>query len=143
MIIRTGGGQFVLTSSGSVYGTSPGPLTEDSPLMARDFYSATKVAGRATCPGLRPSISGTTILRLFVPYGPGQARRMLPGSSKRSASGETIQLKRGGGPRMNPIYVDDVVRGGAPCADSDTGARSLNVAGDEVTDIRVVCGTDR
>jgi UDP-glucose 4-epimerase len=133
----TGAGQFVLMSSGSVYGTSNALLTENSPLLARDFYSATKVAGERLTQAYNQHL-GITILRLFVPYGPGQVRRMLPRLVERIQSGESIQLNDGGRPRMNPIYVDDVSEVVLHALARDTGAGVLNVAGDEVTDIRAV-----
>ena len=133
----TGARQFVLASSGSVYGTSEGPLAESSPLAARDFYSATKVAAERLV-GAYDQHFGTTTLRLFVPYGPGQVRRMLPRLVDRIRSGEPILLNRGGRPRLNPIYVDDVSRVVIRALDGDGGAGVLNVAGDDVTDIRAV-----
>lgn len=133
---QTGARQFVLASSGSVYGAAQAPVTEDSPLAAYDFYSATKVAAerlaRAYC-----EYFDVVTLRLFVPYGPGQLRRMLPGLVERVRSGERIQLNRQGRPRMNPIYVDDVVKVVLRALDR-SAVGVFNVAGDEVTDIRSV-----
>ena len=75
---RAGSDRFVLASSGSVYGASPGPPpTEESPLAALDFYSATKVAAERLTQAYDQHLD-IAILRLFVPYGPGQERRMLP-----------------------------------------------------------------
>lgn len=132
-----GARHFIFASSGSVYGTSESPLTEGSPLAARDFYSATKVAAERFTQAYDQHF-GTTVLRLFVPYGPGQVRRMLPRLVDRIRSGEPIQLNHEGRPRMNPIYVDDVSHVVIRALDSDGGAGLLNVAGDEVTDIRAV-----
>jgi UDP-glucose 4-epimerase len=134
---RTGARRFVLASSGSVYGTSPGRLSEESPLAARDFYSATKVAAERLTQAYESHLE-TAILRLFVPYGPGQVRRMLPRLVERIRTGEPIQLNREGRPRMNPIYVDDVVDVVLRVLDGAGSAGVLNVAGDEVTDIRAV-----
>jgi UDP-glucose 4-epimerase len=134
---RTGARRFVLASSGSVYGTSARPLTEESPLAARDFYSATKVAAERFTQAYEQHF-GVAILRLFVPYGPGQARRMLPRLVERIRSGEPIQLNREGRPRMNPIYVDDVAQVVLRALDGAESFGVVNVAGDDVTDIRGV-----
>ncbi len=134
---RTGAQRFVLASSGSVYGASAEPLTEESPLRARDFYSATKVAAERFTQAYGHHLD-IAILRLFVPYGPGQVRRMLPRLAERVRSGEPIQLNRGGRPRMNPIYVDDVVHVVLRALDGAGSVGVLNVAGDDVTDIRAV-----
>lgn len=134
---RTGASRFVLASSGSVYGASPGPLTEESPLAARDFYSATKVAAERFTQAYDVYLE-TALLRLFVPYGPGQVRRMIPRLADRIRSQELIRLNHGGRPRMNPIYVDDVVQVILRTLDEPESTGVLNVAGDDVTDIRAV-----
>jgi nucleoside-diphosphate-sugar epimerase len=133
----TGAQQFVLASSGSVYGTSDGVLTETSPLAARDFYSATKVAAERLVQAYDQHF-GTTIMRLFVPYGPGQVNRMLPRLIDRVRSSEPIALNLEGRPRLNPVYVDDVSQVVIRALERDGGAGVLNVAGDDVTDIRGV-----
>lgn len=134
---RTRARRFVLASSGSVYGGSTHPLTEKSPLVASDYYSATKVAAERLVRAYERYLE-TTILRLFVPYGPGQVRRMLPRIIERVRAGEPVELNRGGRPRMNPVYVDDVVRVILRVLDEDEGAGVLNVAGDDVTDVEGV-----
>jgi nucleoside-diphosphate-sugar epimerase len=133
---RTSAHRFVLASSGSVYGAAPAPLTEDSPLTARDFYSTTKVAAERLADAYSEHLDAVA-LRLFVPYGPGQMRRMLPRLVERVRSGERIQLNRQGRPRMNPIYVDDVVQVILRALDG-SAVGVMNVAGDEVTDIQGV-----
>jgi nucleoside-diphosphate-sugar epimerase len=135
---RTGGRVFILASSGSVYGPSGAPLTEDSPLAARDFYSATKVAAERLACAYEQHLQ-VAVLRLFVPYGPGQVRRMLPRLIERIASRQSVQLNRDGRPRMNPVYIDDVVRVVLRALDGELRSGTvLNVAGDDVTDVRAV-----
>ena len=134
---RTGVRRFILASSGSVYGPSTRPLTEESPLQARDFYSATKIAAERLTQAYDRHLE-TAILRLFVPYGPGQVRRMMPRLVEQIRSGEPVQLNLEGHPRMNPIYVDDVVRVMLRALDGAESVGVLNVAGDDVTDIRAV-----
>ena len=89
---RTGARRFVLASSGSVYGASPAPLTETSPLAAHDFYSATKVAAERLTQAYESHLE-TAILRLFVPYGPGRcgecSRDSSSGSRPESRSSST------------------------------------------------------
>ena len=63
---------------------------------------------------------------------------MLPRLVERIRSGEPIQLNRDGRPRMNPIYVDDVVQVVLRMLERCGSVGVLNVAGDEVTDIRAV-----
>jgi UDP-glucose 4-epimerase len=134
---RTSARLFVLASSGSVYGAAQGPLDENSALTARDFYSATKVAAERFVQAYDGYLD-ISILRLFVPYGPGQVRRMLPRLVERIRSGEPVQLNREGRPRMNPIYVDDVVRVVLRTLSQRESVEILNVAGDDLTDVRAV-----
>jgi nucleoside-diphosphate-sugar epimerase len=134
---RSGARRFVLASSGSVYGGSTRPLTEESPLAARDFYSATKVAAERLTQAYDEHLE-TAILRLFVPYGPGQVRRMIPRLVERIRSGEPVQLNSEGRPRMNPIHVDDVVRVLLRALEGAESLGLVNVAGDDVTDVRAV-----
>src|SRR5262249_53125011 len=50
-----------------------------------------------------------SILRLFAPYGPGQAGRLIPELVRRIRQGEAITLPADGkGMRMAPTYVDDI-----------------------------------
>jgi nucleoside-diphosphate-sugar epimerase len=63
---------------------------------------------------------------------------MLPRLAQRIGAGETIELNRDARPRMNPVYVDDVVRVILKALEAKNGAGVLNVAGDETTDIRGV-----
>lgn len=131
---RTGATTFVFASSGSVYGMAAAPLIESGPLRATDFYSATKVSAERLVAAYAAELS-TWTLRIFVPYGPGQTGRMIPAIANRIRSGEPVQLNDGGRPRMNPIYVADLVDVIAAALTSN-GNEVVNVAGDDVVGIR-------
>lgn len=131
---QTGARSFVFASSGSVYGLSDSVLEESSPLAATDFYGATKISAERLA-GAYAGLFATTVMRLFVPYGPGQTGRMIPAIAGRVRGGEPVTLNGGGRPRMNPVAVDDVVavvRQGL-VAESST---VLNCAGPDVVDVR-------
>lgn len=130
----SGASHFVFASSGSVYGMADHVLTEASPLAATDFYGATKV-GAERLVGAYAGLLTTTTMRLFVPYGPGQTGRMIPAIAGRVRNGDAVTLNGGGRPRMNPVYVDDVievVRRGL----TSSASVVLNVAGPDVVDVR-------
>lgn len=131
---RTGATRFVFASSASVYGLGDAPRSEDDPTAATDFYSATKLAAERLVGAYRGEL-GTTIMRLVAPYGPGQRNRMIPRLVASVREGRPVQLNAGGRPRMNPIYVDDVVRVVERALTSD-GHQLVNVAGDDVVTIR-------
>jgi nucleoside-diphosphate-sugar epimerase len=130
---RSGAEHFVFASSASVYGFGGAPFGEDDPPRATDFYSATKLAAERLV-GAYEGHFATTILRLVAPYGPGQLNRLIPALVDRIREGRAVELTDGGRPRMNPIYVDDVVRTFVAVLD-EPATRLLNVGGDEVVGI--------
>ena len=131
---RTCGAQrFLYASSASVYGYGDRPFTEADPVSAHDFYATTKINSEqlvATYGGF----FGTAVVRLVAPYGPGQTGRMIPGVIGRVRDGRPVTLNGGGRPRMNPIYVEDVVRAAVAALELD-GNHVVNVAGEEVVGI--------
>ncbi len=131
---RTGAQRFVFTSSGSVYGFGDRVSTEESELAGADFYSTTKIHAERLV-ALYREFFGTTVLRLFMPYGPGQRGRLVPALIGRVERGDAVTLNGGGQPRSNPTYIDDVVRVITGALESD-GHQTLNVAGDDVAGIR-------
>jgi UDP-glucose 4-epimerase len=73
-------GRVVFTSSREVYGDATQmPVHEDAPLLAKNPYGASKVAGEAYCRtfaathGLR-----VDVVRLANVYGPGDSGRVIP-----------------------------------------------------------------
>lgn len=131
---RSGAARFVFTSSASVYGFREGRVCEDDVPRAQDFYSATKLASERLIAAYAPHFA-STIFRLVAPYGPGQRNRLIPALADRVRDGRPITLNDGGRPRMNPIYVEDVVRALLAALE---GAETplVNVAGDETVSIR-------
>lgn len=131
---RCGASCFVFASSASVYGFGDRPWTEEDVPAATDFYSATKLAAERLV-GAYSGSFGTTIMRLVAPYGPGQQNRMIPRLIGSVLEGRPITLNAGGRPRMNPIYVGDVVRVIESALVSE-GGQLLNLAGDDAVSIR-------
>ena len=136
---RSGATRFVFASSASVYGPGDEPWSEDDAPAATDFYSATKLAAERLVGAYRGEL-GTTIMRLVAPYGPGQRNRMIPRLVASVREGRPVQLNAGGRPRMNPIYVDDVVQVIERALGSE-GNHLVNVAGDEAMTIRELAET--
>jgi UDP-glucose 4-epimerase len=126
--------RFVFTSSGSVYTPARTPLTEDAPTMPVSFHPATKLMSELA---LRhyTGYFGVATLRLFTPYGPGQVNRMIPRLVEAVEAGSTVTLSRGGEPRINPIYITDLVRVLEAALD-DERSYTVNVAGPEPVSIR-------
>jgi len=130
---RCGARRFVFASSASVYGLGETPFREDDPLVARDFYAATKVAAERFVDAYSGGFS-TTTLRLVAPYGPRLHGRLIAALATRVRDRSPITLNDGGRPRTNPVYVDDVVSVVRRALDADA-SRVLNVAGDDIVSI--------
>ena len=130
---RTGARRFVLTSSGSVYGFGPKPFAESDPVRPHDFYALTKIHSEQLVASYGEHF-GTTVLRLFAPYGPGQVGRLIPSLAQRVGRGDAVTLNGGGQPRMNPIYIDDLVSVLLASLGRD-GHETVNVGGDEAVGV--------
>src|SRR2546423_444018 len=106
---RCGAERFLYASTGTAYGFGDRPFVETAPPASRDLYAVSKLSGELFVEAYSPFFA-TFVARLFAPYGPGQHSRMIPRLIERVRAGEPVTLNDGGRPRMNPMYVDDVVR---------------------------------
>jgi nucleoside-diphosphate-sugar epimerase len=136
---RTGAARFVYASSGSVYGFGDRPFREDDPLGGNDFYATTKLNAERFVRAY-DDVLATAILRLVVPYGPGQQGRMIPALIDRVQQERPVTLNGGGKPVMNPLYVGDVCRAVLGVLELDESV-VLNVAGDEPASVRELAET--
>jgi nucleoside-diphosphate-sugar epimerase len=123
--------KLLFASTGSIYSETRKPAIEDQPvdvLCSRSFYAASKLAGELL---LRPYASAfdVIILRLFMPYGPGQDNRMLlPSIVRKVREAKPIQLHYPDGLVANPVAVDDIAE--VICRVlTCSGSPTLNVAG--------------
>ncbi len=126
--------RFVYASSGSVYQPRARPLTEDAPVRPPTYHPATKRMSEMMLTYYEPYFS-LAVLRLFAPYGPGQVNRLIPRMIESVRNGTPVSLSRGGEPRINPIFVDDLV---AVLAQALAGNRTytVNLAGPRTVSMR-------
>jgi nucleoside-diphosphate-sugar epimerase len=129
-----GARSFVYASSASVYGLGNRPWSENDEPSARDFYSATKRASEIMLAAYEGELA-TYAMRLVAPYGPGQQNRMIPRLIASVREERPIVLNEGGRPRMNPVYIGDVVDL-VKALLAGAAAGTYNVAGDEAVSIR-------
>jgi nucleoside-diphosphate-sugar epimerase len=126
--------QFVLASTGDVYGGRTGVCRETDPVAPISYYGLTKRVAEMLVQTysdyLRPCV-----LRLFQPYGPGQSDRLIPKLADRIRKGQVVQLNKDDRPRITPVYVDDVTRAVESAIDSSYSG-TVNIAGDRVVSIR-------
>jgi nucleoside-diphosphate-sugar epimerase len=100
---------FIQLSSGTVYEPYDGPLAEDAALRPVSYLAASKLAAEQLVQAFASQFT-TAILRIFFPYGPGQADRLLPNLVRRVREGVPLDVGRDGeGMVFTPTYVDDIV----------------------------------
>lgn len=133
---RVGATHFVYASSASVYGPGDRPWREDDETVAPDFYARTKLAAERFVLSYEQEFAAS-VFRLVAPYGPGQQNRMIPRLISTVRAGQTVRLNDGGKPRMNPIYIDDVVTTVAAVLRSSSG-QLLNLAGDDAVSVQEI-----
>lgn len=131
---HAGATSFVFASTGSVYGPGERPWHEDDPVVGGGAYAATKVAAERIVGAFTAHMS-TVTLRLFGPYGVGQRARLVPGLVGRVLRGDAVSLREGGRPRINPVWISDVVKVFIASL-ALGGTHTVNLAGEEVLSIR-------
>lgn len=136
---KAGAQRFIFASSGSVYGGGERPWREDDPANGAGYYAASKVAAERLVQAYGSEFA-STIFRLFWPFGPGQSGRVVPGLINRVRTGQTITLREGGRPRMNPLYVSHVVDVFTQAL-SAAGHQLVNLGGDTVLSVGEMAGT--
>ena len=125
---------FIYASSGSIYGFGPKPFREDDPPCLLNFYAVNKYISELLVQAYA-SYFRTSILRIFFPYGPEQVNRRIPMIAERVIRGQSVKLVNGGQPRINPIFIDDLVRV-IEAALQIKEHVIVNVAGDEVVSMK-------
>lgn len=114
-------------STGGVYGCGPEPFKETHPLAPVDAYSTTKAMGEIAVAATNPEAS---IVRYFFPYGPGTPNP-IPTLLSGLREGVPIRARSDGGPRFNPLHVDDAVELTFRLLETDFSG-PINLAGEEV-----------
>ncbi|TKB70491.1 MAG: NAD-dependent epimerase/dehydratase family protein, partial [Nitrospira sp.] len=113
-----------------------------SRLAPGEFYGVTKHCSEQVLESYTAYFD-LSLLRLFVPYGPGQRGRMIPNIAKAVREGRPVVLVNGGHPYVNPVFIDDVVAVMRQAL-RRPGTHVLNVAGPEsisVREIATIAGT--
>jgi nucleoside-diphosphate-sugar epimerase len=135
--------RFVYASTGSVYSRTDRVACEDDPVnlnASRNFYAASKLAGETL---LRPfgQQLPVILLRLFVPFGPGQSPDyLLPKLAYSVRDGKPITLNGPDGLFTNPVAVGDVAHVLEECLRLEQSV-TLNVAGPEILSLRAIAQT--
>lgn len=108
--IAAGARRLIFTSSREVYGQPTSlPVPETAPLVPKNAYGASKVAGEMTCrvAAARGGLEVVT-LRLANVYGPGDTGRVIPLWLAAAARGDDM-LIYGGAQVIDFVWVEDTV----------------------------------
>ena len=126
--------QFVLFSTGDVYGCRFGASKETDAVYPASYYAATKQCAEllAQC---YSAYFQVCIMRLFQPYGPGQTNRLIPRLAQRIGRREAVSLNEDARPLMTPIYIDDVIQAIERATDRSFEG-TVNLAGDRIVSMR-------
>ena len=120
--------RVVFASSREVYGEPIElPVDEGQPLLAINFYGASKVVGEAYCRAFRRA-SGldTVILRLANAYGPRDYGRVIPLWIDQAAQGQDLHVY-GGKQVLDFVWVEQVVQALISAGAADVALPPINV----------------
>lgn len=102
-------GKVIQIGSSSEYGTTTAPRREDTPCVATDLYSATKIAATALCQGFAKQHNlDVCVARPFSLYGPGDTPRKLIPRLIESVKGDRMIVFDG---NHDWLYIDDFCDG--------------------------------
>lgn len=139
---KAGVKKFFYASTGGIYDTSMGAVSENSPITtfgSLGNYFASKLCSEILTHNYT-SFFDVNIMRLFFMYGKGQKRSMLiPRLIDNVRNGNPIRLSKGGGIQINPVHVQDVVSCIKKMFDT-TGSYTYNIAGPEVLSLEAIAG---
>ena len=131
---RAGARQFILASTGDVYGPHSGLSKETDTIAPPSHYAITKYAAELLVQSYSSYLL-PCVLRFFQPYGPGQSGRLIPKLGERIRQQKTIRLHKDDRPRMTPIYIDDVTHA-IQCAIDSAYSGTVNIAGERALSMR-------
>jgi len=127
---------FVFASSAAVYGDTPPPLSEDSPVRPLSPYGTSKLAAESLVRmfGLERGLMGIS-LRLFNVYGPRQRAdseyaAVVPAFVSAGLAGESMKVHGDGTQTRELVYVSDVCDAFVTALErtADYPGRAFNIA---------------
>lgn len=131
--------KFIFVSSGGVYGYSKYAFSEDNSCNPQGIYLLSKYFSEKICTLYKDKLD-IVILRPFFPYGEGQKGRLISNLFYDILNNNVISLNKGGYPKINPIYISDLIDIITLFIKNDV-AGIFNVCGDDVISIEELCKT--
>jgi nucleoside-diphosphate-sugar epimerase len=134
--VRAQARRLVYVSSGGVCGYHRRPIREGAHFAPPTPYLMAKLAGELAVRAHAGVPS--SIVRLFFPYGPGQAHGLIPLLTARILAREPVLIGPRAEPAVNPVYVEDAARYLCAIALDDDAPSVVNVAGGEIVTMRTL-----
>jgi UDP-glucose 4-epimerase len=135
-----GARRFIFVSTGSVYPPTDAPARESDAIVLaahRHFYVAAKLSAELLLGAYAPHLR-VIVLRLFVPYGPGQnAEMLIPQIVRKVREGEPVLLDGEDGLRTTPVAAADVAEAITRCTDLQTDG-VFNLGGPDIVSLREI-----
>lgn len=129
--------QFILASSGGVYGDGGSAFSENASININNqlgYYLGSKLCTEVLAQNYSKYMD-VLIMRFFFMYGKNQKRSMLiPRLVDNVKAGNPIQLQGDSGIKINPIHVSDAAQALKASLEL-SGSYTFNIAGDEVLSI--------
>ncbi|GFZ33520.1 dTDP-4-dehydrorhamnose 3,5-epimerase [Clostridium zeae] len=129
--------KFIFLSSGGIYGYSKKPLSEFSTCNPEGIYLLSKYFSEKVCELYKDKLD-VVILRPFFPYGEGQKGRLISNLFYDILNNNTILLNKNGNPKINPIYISDLIDIIKQFVENDVSG-IFNVCGDDIISIEELC----
>ncbi|GKU25987.1 NAD-dependent epimerase/dehydratase family protein [Clostridium folliculivorans] len=129
--------KFIFISSGGVYGYSKESLSECNFCNPEGIYLLSKYFSEKICDLYKDKLD-IVILRPFFPYGEGQKGRLISNLFYDILNNNVISLNKNGHPRINPIYISDLIAIINLAIENDVSG-VFNACGDDIVSIEELC----
>jgi nucleoside-diphosphate-sugar epimerase len=134
-------GRFVQGSTGGVaaYGPADGAAHEDGPVGPVNPYELTKHLAEQAVRAYAWPFEHVS-LRYYAPYGADGSNPLFRHVLDAVREGRPVRVAAGGGPRLNPIHIEDAVAATVASIDAPDLPDVVNVAGPDVVTLGELVG---
>ncbi len=130
--------KYIYFSTGSVYDGKDKKLTEKDECIPANFYAQTKYLAEVGILEYKKYFD-IVIFRLFSPYGPKtHPDRIVNRIIKRIMDNQEIELNNDSNPRLNPLYIDDLIQAINLALNKTVNGKILNIGGNDCANIEEI-----
>lgn len=129
--------QFIYLSTGSVYSGLHRAYRESDPIKTNSEYASSKYIGELLVEQYQSYFQACS-LRLFCPYGPEQANKLIPNLFNSISNHDVINIQGANGLSINPIYIDDAINYILKALELNLSG-TFNIGGKEIVSLLELC----